>query len=173
MTDLRKGILLGALQILIVLSLGAKLLYDRAVRPRVWVQCRVWDPELPLRGRYLGEELMMPAVGFTYAEDQRGKYTYYENMQWAYFEIRDGQLVANSTGSGSGGWVYLQKNADGSLSAIMQQPVLIFVADDVSVPSARHGEELWVEVTLPKAGPPRPVRLGVKNQGVISPVRTG
>jgi hypothetical protein len=37
-------------------------------------------------------------------------------------------------------------------------------------PSIRApGEELWVEVTLPRRGPPRPIRLGVKKDGVMIP----
>jgi len=47
----RKGLLLGAIQIALVLSLGGKLLYDRVTRPRVWVLSQVYDPDLPIRGR--------------------------------------------------------------------------------------------------------------------------
>jgi hypothetical protein len=32
------------------------------------------------------------------------------------------------------------------------------------------GEELWVEVTLPRRGPPRPIRLAVKKDGVLTPL---
>jgi hypothetical protein len=35
----------------------------------------------------------------------------------------------------------------------------------------QEGEELWVEVTIPKKGPPRPIRLGVKKgDGAIIPL---
>ena len=33
-----------------------------------------------------------------------------------------------------------------------------------------RGEELWVEVTLPKQGGPRPIRLAVKKDGVLAPL---
>jgi hypothetical protein len=36
MSASRKGLLLGALQLALVLSLGGKLLFDRMTRPRVW-----------------------------------------------------------------------------------------------------------------------------------------
>ncbi|MDM7951858.1 MAG: hypothetical protein QUV07_01365 [Cyanobium sp. CZS 25K] len=33
------------------------------------------------------------------------------------------------------------------------------------------GEQLWVEVTLPAQGPPRPIRLGVRRgEGPITPL---
>ena len=53
MKILYKGLLLGLLQIGIVSSLGAKLLYDRAHRPRVWIKSAIYDPNLPIRGKYL------------------------------------------------------------------------------------------------------------------------
>ena len=52
MKPLYKGIALAVVHLLIVSSLGAKLLYDRATRPHVWVQAFSYDPETPLRGRY-------------------------------------------------------------------------------------------------------------------------
>lgn len=39
---------------------------------------------------------------------------------------------------------------------------------DPSVHSA--GEELWIEVTVPKTGPPRPVRLAIKRGESFAPL---
>ncbi len=57
MNALQKGIVVGALQCAIVLSLGGKLLYDRETCPRVWVPVARADPEMPIRGRYLALRL--------------------------------------------------------------------------------------------------------------------
>ena len=76
---LRNGLLLGAIQIAIVLSLGGKLLFDRATRPRVWVLCQVYDPDLPIRGRYLSQRLQMSAEGFTYHEPGKNEIDWYMN----------------------------------------------------------------------------------------------
>jgi len=65
MKPLYKGLLLAALHIAIVCSLGAKLLYDRAHRPRVWIKGAIYDPELPIRGKYLALSMEVPAEGFT------------------------------------------------------------------------------------------------------------
>jgi hypothetical protein len=62
MNSLRKGIILGALQCLLVLSVTGKLLYDRAICPRVWVKTERFDPNLPIRGRYLSL-LLAPQAG--------------------------------------------------------------------------------------------------------------
>jgi hypothetical protein len=51
------------------------------------------------------------------------------------------------------------------------KPLAYFIPEHVPDPSRRvAGEELWVEVTLPRKGPPRPIRLGVKKEGVLTPL---
>ena len=46
-----------------------------------------------------------------------------------------------------------------------------FIPEHVPDPSVRPpGEELWVEVTLPRSGPPRPIRLAVKKDGSLTPM---
>jgi hypothetical protein len=167
-----KGLLLGAFQLLLVLSLGAKLLYDRATRPRVWVLCEVYDPDLPIRGRYLSERLRMPTEGFAYREtNQPNSSDWYMNNQWAYLEVRDGKLIAKPQGTGSAQWVYLHKDRDGTVVAIGQQPVLVFIPERAEIPSLKRGQEVWVEVTVPAKGPPRPIRVGIKKDGVITPLK--
>src|SRR5256714_803331 len=54
MNALQKGLLLGVVQIALVTSLGAKLSWDRHRFPRAWAKAGTWDPDLPIRGRYLG-----------------------------------------------------------------------------------------------------------------------
>ncbi|HZD42259.1 MAG TPA: hypothetical protein VE131_16165, partial [Terriglobales bacterium] len=61
MTLRSRGLLLAVLHIAIVLSVGAKLLYDRATRPRVWVETIPIDPQLPIRGRYIRLQLVVTA----------------------------------------------------------------------------------------------------------------
>jgi hypothetical protein len=167
-----KGLLLGAIQITLVLSLGAKLLYDRMTRPRVWVLCEVYDPELPIRGRYLSERLRFPAEGFMYREsNQSGISDWYMNRQWAYLEVRNDQLTANQQGAGPGEWIYLHKNNDGTTVAFTEEPVLVFIPERAEIPSLKAGQEMWVEVTVPAKGPPRPIRVGIKKDGVLTPLK--
>lgn len=173
MNGMRKGLLLATTQIVIVLSLGGKLLYDRATRPRVWVLCQVYDPDLPIRGRYLSERLRVPAEGFAYVQPSQNQYEWYMNQQWAYFEIRDGRLIAKPQGHGSGGWVSLHQNADGTLEAFSNEPVLLFIPDRANIPELKRGEEMWVEVTVPAQGPPRPIRIAIKKDGALTPIKTG
>jgi hypothetical protein len=168
---MRKGLLLAAIQIALVLSLGAKLLYDRATRPRVWVLSEVYDPDLPIRGRYLSERLRLPAEGFEYKEsNKRNLNEWFLNHERAYLEVRENQLIAKQQGSGAAERVHLHKNADGTIVAVTEEPVLVFIPERAEIPSLKPGQEMWVEVTVPAKGPPRPIRIGIKKDGVLTPL---
>ena len=47
MKPLYKGLIIALVHVCIVSSLGAKLLYDRTARPRVWALTTPYDPDLP------------------------------------------------------------------------------------------------------------------------------
>src|SRR4029434_97727 len=63
MTPLIKGLVLAAVHVGLVAALGAKLLYDRATRPRVWTLAAPYDPNLPIRGRYVSLQLVVEPRG--------------------------------------------------------------------------------------------------------------
>lgn len=55
---------------------------------------------------------------------------------------------------------------------MLQRPLAFFLPPDVADPSQRPADDpLWVEVTLPRQGPPRPHQLGVERQGRLEPLR--
>lgn len=171
MTNWHKGLLLGAIQIAAVLSLGGKLLYDRMTYPRVWVQSQVYDPELPIRGRYLSQQLRFKAEGFTYKQPPpKTGNAWYLNRHRAKLQVRDNELIATPRRTGPGEWISLQKAANGSIFAVSEKPVLFFIPDVAEVPRLKKDEELWVEVTVPAKGPPRPIRIGIKKNGLITPL---
>ncbi|HLK61834.1 MAG TPA: hypothetical protein VKU19_00245 [Bryobacteraceae bacterium] len=114
MTRLSRGLAIAAVHCLMVMSIAGKYAYDRERLPRTWAKALPYDPNLPIRGRY---------VRFTLE------------------------------GMGT------------------QEPLAYFIPDRVPDPSRRPpGEELWVEVSVPRTGPPRPIRLGVKKDGVLRPL---
>src|SRR5206468_3689037 len=58
-----RAILLAVIQVVLVLSVAGKYLYERNARPRVWVRAAQFDPNMPLRGRYLSLQLTVDACG--------------------------------------------------------------------------------------------------------------
>lgn len=151
--------LVAALHVAIVASLGAKLLVDRATRPRVWARAAPVDPNLPIRGRYvrLNVEAVPssePMIGGSHIA----------------LSVRDGQLVATPAGGASKLTVRFVERG-GDRVAVVNEPLAYFIPEHVADPSRRPpGEELWVEVTLPRAGAPRPIQLGVKKDGMLTPL---
>jgi hypothetical protein len=125
MNSLRKGMILGALQCALVLSLTGKLAYDRATCPRVWVKTLPYDPNLPIRGRYLSL-VLAPESGAPYFDKT--------NNQRVVFFVPEQQTEVDS------------------------------------LRVRRGAPELWAEVTIPRQGPPRPIRLGIKRDSQIQPV---
>jgi hypothetical protein len=118
MTSLTRALLVVAVHLALVLALVGRYAWDRATYPRAWFRALPYDPNLPIRGRYVSLRLI-------------------------------GVPAANETG----------------------RPVAFFIPEHIADPSVRApGEELWVEATLPPTGAPRPIRLAVKKNGVMSPL---
>lgn len=157
LTPLHRGLLVGALHVALVASVGAKLLVDRETYPKAWMRTRPFDPETPLRGRYV--QLRVEAQPA--ARGETGCLT-----DWS---VRDGKVFVNR-GKGNV-WERCRTAAETGDGLILYDPVAFYIAEHVKDPSIRGtGEELWVEATLPPHGPPRPIRLGVKRNGTIQPL---
>ncbi len=126
MTLTRKGLILAAFQCLLALSVCGKLLYDRSTCPRVWVKTAQWDPNLPIRGRYLALRLT-PEWGAQGYRETSG--------QMVLFFVPEHTLPFETLRGGIG------------------------------------APELWAEVTIPRKGPPRPIRLAIKRAGLLEPLQ--
>src|SRR5690348_6439853 len=62
-SGIARGLLVAALQLMIVSSLAAKFAHDRATCPRVWVKVGYYDPDLPIRGRYAALQIELDTPG--------------------------------------------------------------------------------------------------------------
>ncbi len=148
-----RGLVLAAIQLALLGSVGGKFVYDRATLPRCWARSVPYDPDLPIRGRYVSLRLEVERSGV--------------KDGYAGLAVRDGKLVAIPRQSGEGVWVL--ERAGGT--TMIGTPIAFFIPEHVKDPSLRApGEELWVEVSVPRNGPPRPIRLGVKKNGVLTPL---
>ena len=166
MTPLVKGLLVGAAQVLLVSSVGAKFLYDRANYPRIWVETAPYDPYLPIRGRYVSIALRVDAARAVPAANTRTGPALFR----ARLEARNGRLFAVEDEEGGGHWV---RNAmcDDEPCWRLAMPVAYFIPEHGVDPAQRPpGDTLWVEVTLPPTGAPRPIRLGVKKGETLQPL---
>jgi hypothetical protein len=160
---LRRGLIVAALHVAIVSSLGVKLLVDRQTRPRVWARVAPVDPDLPVRGRYV--RLRIEGALADGAGAAQGLPVT--------LGVRDGALVfVPATGADSRTLSARSRLVDsGRTAVVLDQPIAFFIAEHARDPSIlASGEELWAEVTLPRRGGPRPIRLAVKKDGVLTPL---
>jgi hypothetical protein len=176
MKPLYKGLLLAALHVALVCTLGAKLLYDRAHRPRIWIKSAIYDPNLPIRGKYLALSIEVPAEGFS----SRMQTLPYANASKDYeffspsrcdLVLRGNRLVAVANEDGEF-WANVHRR-DADMVANINGETAYFLPEHSTEPILRtRGEELWIEATIPRKGPPRPIRLGIKKDGVLTPLPT-
>ena len=177
---MRKGLWVAVLHVALVASLGAKFTWDRATYPRVWARTAPVDPNLPIRGRYvqmrieavIGEGLVLPSPPAVTSRPGGGTWTPPPPSTAVVLTVRGEELVAlpGSAADMLGLRAHLFER-DGRRVAQLDESLAFFIPEHVADQSRRGpGEELWVEVTIPKAGAPRPIRLGVKKDGVLTPI---
>jgi hypothetical protein len=149
-----RGAALLLLQCLLVLSVAGKYAWDRERLPRAWANATPVDPSLPIRGRYVIMQLRV----------QLADPGNYENR--VRLAAENGKLVGHSVTSG--GQFVWRRNAD---TWILAEPVAFFLPEHASDPTRlTPGQELWVEVSVPANGPPRPIRLAIRTDGGLRPL---
>lgn len=167
---LRRGLIVAAVHVAIVASLGVKLRIDRATRPRVWARAAPVDPNLPIRGRYVSLRIeAAPGLGLELPIAAARPDVYVPPTAVA-LQVANDQLIAVPP-SASTNLTAHGVERDGRRIAVLDEPLAYFIPEHGPDPSRRpRDEELWVEVTIPRAGPPRPIRLGVKKNGLLTPL---
>jgi hypothetical protein len=165
-TPLARGLLAGAAQVLLVAGIGAVFLAERASYPRLWVETAPYDPDMPIRGRYVNIALLVEAgrAAPDAAADRA------PNMFRARLEARGDSLVAVQDDEYGKHWVRSARCGDEACWQLAE-PLAYFIPEHAIDPSRpREGTTLWAEVTLPPTGAPRPLRLGVREGGEIVPI---
>jgi hypothetical protein len=170
----RKGIILAVVQLAIVVSLGAKYAIDRARFPRVWAQTAAYDPDLPIRGRYLSVRVRVVdrlPFGFGSSATAYNPANSWSEGRDVTLRVEDGYLAAYPSPTPTGLHVTRWKGRNGDMVAGLSEPVDYFLPEHAIDPSRRQpGEELWIEVTVPEKGPPRPIRLALKKGNTFTPL---
>jgi hypothetical protein len=168
-----KGLLLMGLQLAMVLSIAAKYAWERHSSPMVWTRATQYDPQQPLRGRYLALTLHADACGLPTSdhEDRDAVASQFPLRlnHWSW-EVRpaakDGHLVP----------VLSKDERPGETQTLTLYPNLpceyaslsggteYFIPEHARTPfPLAPGEELWALVTIPVTGPPRPVQLAISD----------
>jgi hypothetical protein len=147
------------IQCLLVSSIAAKYLYERAAQ---------YDPELPLRGRYLALSPEVDVCGLQQSSAP-GRPTPPEVRSYQVRLVaRDGKLAAEDARDrwprSDFQWIVLNQ---GTRCDRAPTPAIdYFVPEHARSPfPLKPGQELWVEVTVPPSGPPRASQLALSDNG--------
>lgn len=186
MTSRRRAIALLIIQCLLVSSIAAKYLYKRATRPRVWVRVAQYDPQLPMRGRYLALQPLVDACSLPPLNhppndalphgDDTGRRVFRVFVDYRVRLVaRDGKLVAedarNRLPRTDFPWVSPNPRTPCDRTPVSQS-IDYFVPENARSPlPLTPGQELWTEVTVPPSGPPRPIQLALSDNGHWRPLK--
>jgi hypothetical protein len=175
-------------QLAIVASVAAQYLYQRAFNPKVWARAVAAESQPAVSGSYLRLQLIVDGCQSTLPSAKAAEFPrdFSGAATQGKFGLRAGSLFRADLKVQGNRFVAINAVADETGlkgqqviavpgtpcdQMLLYAPVAIYVggkAIDASRLSA--GQELWIEVTIPKTGPPRPVQLALKDNGAWKPV---
>jgi hypothetical protein len=184
------SMVLLAIQLAIVSSIAGKYLYQRWRCPRVWTRAVAYDPELPMRGRYLSLQLVVDGCESTLPSHKEAEFPRnvdgtvksprfrVQGVAVAQFQaelaVEKNRLIAlrlpEPNGARDGQLVSAEAGHECEEMHLVS-PVNFYIAELAKspLPAARE-DELWIEVTVPPKGPPRPIQLALKHEGAWKPL---
>ena len=184
------SLVLLAFQLVLVGSIAAKYLYQRWTCPRVWTRAAAFDPSLPMRGRYLSLQLVVDGCQSTLQSAKQAQFpraldgtqggTRYavrsmENFRFpARIAVENNKLVAIRVPDPEGahpGELIVAAPGTPCEDMRLLRPVDFYIPEHAVDPTGlKPGQELWIEVTLPPKGPPRPIQLALKENNAWHPL---
>ena len=170
MSASRRGLLVAIVHVALVAAVAGTLVYERATLPRAWVESAGVDPDLPIRGRYVALNLLFPPASDIGRGPEPG------SSAVGRLEVRGDRAFAVTQRADDGplrrdGMLFSLGGTADSPRWMLARPVAFFLPQHAPDPTRGvQPGELWVEVTIPREGPPRPIRLGVLRDGAIRPL---
>jgi hypothetical protein len=186
----KTSIALLVVQLALVSTVAGKYLLQRWRCPRVWTRAAVYDPHLPMRGRYLALRLTVDGCQSTLPSARMAQFPrnvdgttrpdgFAIHSPWAVrfpasLKVEGGRLLAirlqNPRNDSDGLTVEADPGARCEQMRL-ERPVNFYIAEHAATPTTLNpGQELWIEVTVPPAGPPRPIQLALKDGGIWKPL---
>ena len=190
----KTSVALLVIQLTIVSLIAANYLYQRWTCPRVWTRTVVYDPELLIRGRYLSEQLIVDGcqstlpsarlaitpknvegmpVGTKFSVDSPGPVLFP-----AQIKVESNKLIAiripetdNASSAPPGSQMVAAWPGSSCEDLRLDTPVDFYIPEYATIPTPlKAGQEIWIEVTIPPKGPPRPIQLALKQDGAWKPL---
>lgn len=178
------------IQLVLVSSIAVKYLYQRSTCPHVWTRASMYDPSLIMRGRYLSMQLTVDGCQSTLPSAKEAGFP--RNLDGvpngnnfsiaatqpivfpAKLAVSGNKLVAiriPDTDDVSSGQNVVAISGASCDQMRLSEAANFYLAEHATSPlPVKTGQELWVEVTVPPQGPPRPIQLALKDHGAWKPL---
>jgi hypothetical protein len=186
----RVSIALLVIQVVLVSTVALKYFYQRATCPRVWTRTAAYDPSLVMRGRYLSLQLTVDGCESTLPNAKTAQFPRNVNgvpndarfsihsPESVWFQgnltVKNNRLIAIRVPESDRNWAAQRVVANPGNSCDqmrLSEPVDFYIAEHAADPTGlKQGQELWIEVTVPPKGPPRPLQLALKDHGAWKPL---
>ena len=186
----KTSIVLLLIQLALVSLVAGKYLYQRWRCPRVWTRATVYDPHLLMRGRYLSLRLTVDGCESTLPSARLAQFP--RNVDGttrpdgysiravplfsfpASLKVEGNKLLAirlQNPRNGSDGVRVMAEPGSRCEQMRLESPVDFYIPEHAADPTPlKAGQELWIEVTVPPGGPPRPIQLALKDGGAWRPL---
>ncbi|MGB9408593.1 MAG: hypothetical protein WCA89_13720 [Terracidiphilus sp.] len=186
----KTSIVLLLIQLALASSIAAKYLYQRATCPRAWTRAAAYDPYMVMRGRYLSLRLTVDGCQSTlpsalHAVFPRNADGTTQPSGYAVKSEFPVQFRAKLKADGKKLVAIRIPEADLKSKGVdvsampgsacdalrIDEPVDFYIAEYAADPTPlKPGQELWIEVTIPPQGPPRPIQLALKQDSAWKPL---
>ena len=158
------------IQLSLVSMIAAKYLWQRGHCPRVWVMAQAYDPELPMRGRYVATQLTVDACQSTLPSAKTAQFprdvngaikpgpyvtwrmpvNFRANLRVANNKLMAVRVEAEENDAGEEVWAMPGAPCD---QMRLRTPTNFYIAEHAESPlPLKPGQELWIEVTVPPKG---------------------
>jgi hypothetical protein len=178
------------IQLLLVSAAAMKYAWQCWRCPRVWTRTVAYDPELPMRGRYLSVQLEVDGCQSTLPSAKAAQFP----RDWSgaakpgpyvvgakggvdfqgELKVVDDRLIAvgiEDPAKADAGQTVSARPGSRCDEMRLEEPVSFYIAEHADSPlPVKRGQELWVEVTVPPRGPPRPLQMALKDNGMWKPL---
>jgi len=186
----KTSLVLLAIQLVLVSSVAARYLYQRLTCPRVWTRAELSLGSQPMRGRYLSLPLTANGCRSTLPSAKQAIFPRNVDgttrpdgftvtpVQLVHFpaslKVEDNKLLAirlqNPRGPSDGVTVVADPGSPCDQMRLAV-PADFYLAKSATIPMPlQPNQELWVEVTVPPQGPPRPLQLAIKEGAAWKPL---
>jgi hypothetical protein len=186
----KTSLVLLAIQLVLVSSVAARYLYQRLTCPRVWTRAELSLGSQPMRGRYISLPLTANGCRSTLPSAKQAIFPRNVDgttrpdgftvtpVQLVHFpaslKVEDNKLLAirlqNPRGPSDGVTVVADPGSPCDQMRLAV-PADFYLAKSATIPMPlQPNQELWVEVTVPPQGPPRPLQLAIKEGAAWKPL---